>query len=149
MPLMSAAHPQTGANSVSTTASSSVRRNAALTRSIGPYSRPAALAKWDGRTKEARILRETREALTEHVGGAPSAVQRRLIERAAVLTLRVAQLDAKAADAGAMTEHDTRTYLAWSNTLTRTLRELGLKGAAERPPSLAEIMARPIPGDAA
>ena len=37
--------------------------------------------------------------------------------------------------------HDSRTYLAWSNSLTRTLRELGLKGAADKPPALQDYLA--------
>ena len=42
-----------------------------------------------------------------------------------------------------MSERDSRMYLAWSNTLTRTLRILGLKGPkAHRAPTLAEIAAR-------
>ena len=84
----------------------------------------------DRRTREAKLLAEVRADLTEHVGGAPSATQRRLIERCAWLSLHVAQLDAKVAEGGAMTEHDQRTYLAWNDTLTRTLRQLGLKGAS-------------------
>jgi hypothetical protein len=40
------------------------------------------LAKLDKRTKEGKALAELRDELTRHVGGAPSAVQRVLIERA-------------------------------------------------------------------
>jgi hypothetical protein len=101
------------------------------------------LAKLDQRTKEARLLRATVRDLTRHVGGHPSATQRALIERAAWLTLHVAQLDAKATATGGMTDHSARQYLAWSNSLTRTLRQLGLKGAAERAPTLAEVIAAP------
>ena len=111
------------------------------TRSIGAYSRPHRLAKLDGRTREACLIRDTRKRLIEHVGGSPSAVQLALIDRAAMLTLRVAQLDAKL-DAGSLTDHDHRHYLAWSNSLTRTLAQLGLKGAEPRGPSLAEHLAR-------
>ena len=32
-----------------------------------------------------------------------------------------------------MSEHDDRTYLAWSNSLTRTLHELGLGKPQDRP----------------
>jgi hypothetical protein len=117
-------------------------------RQIGPYSRRHRLAKLDGRTKEAALLRETRARLVAHVGGSPSAVQAELIERAAQLTLKVAQLDAKL-DAGAMTDHDHRHYLAWSNTLTRTLAHLGLKAAAERAPSLADYLAAKAASEAA
>jgi len=106
-------------------------------------NRPVALAKLDQRTKEAKLLRETLRDLTRHVGGHPSATQRALIERAAWLTLHVVQLDAKAADNGGMSDHSARQYLAWSNSLTRTLRELGLKGLAEHAPTLAEVIAAP------
>ena len=86
-------------------------------------------------------MRETRAALVAHVGGTPSATQNALIERAVQLTLRVAAMDRKFTETGTMTEHDTRTYLAWSNSLARALRDLGMKGAASKPPSLAEHLA--------
>jgi hypothetical protein len=60
-------------------------------REIVPESRRGALAKVDQRTKEARLLRETRAALIGHVGGNPSTDERALIERAIWQTLRVAQ----------------------------------------------------------
>jgi hypothetical protein len=86
------------------------------------------LAKVDQRTKEARVLRETRAALVAHVGE-PSATQAALIERAAWLTLRLAQLDAKMAEGSAFSDHDNRAYMAWSNGLTRTLARLGMAPA--------------------
>lgn len=100
--------------------------------------RSLTLAKCDGRTREGRLARQARADLTAHVGGRPSAVQRVLIDRAVQLTLHVARLDIRLAERGEMSEHAAREYLAWSNTLTRTLRELGLRPAAERAPSLAE-----------
>lgn len=108
---------------------------------IGPYSRPTALAKLDGRTREARLMRQVRAELTAHVGGNPSATQRQLIERCAWLSLHVAQLDARTAEGRALTDHDSRQYLAWSNTLTRTLRQLGLEGRKQRPPTLQDLIA--------
>jgi hypothetical protein len=108
---------------------------------LGPYSRPSVLAKLDGRTREARLLAEVRADLTAHVGGSPSATQRRMIERCAWLSLWVAQLDAKAIEGGGLTDHDHRTYLAWSAALTRMLRQLGWKGASAKRPSLAEHLA--------
>ena len=108
---------------------------------IGPYSRPDALSKLDGRTREARIKRKVCADLTAHLGGMPSATQRAIIERCAVLTMQLALLDAKHA-AGDMGERDTRQYLAWTNTLTKLLRHLGMKGAAERAPSLADHLAK-------
>ncbi len=94
----------------------------------------------DGRTRESRLLRDIRKDLIAHCGGSPSTTQRVLIDRAARLTLQVALMDEKQADGG-LTERDGTQYLAWTNTLTRLMRQLGLKGAAERPKSLAEIHA--------
>ena len=111
------------------------------TRHLGPYSRPPALAKLDQRTKEARLVRETHSELTAHVGANPSATQRALIERAVQLTLRVAMMDRKFAATGEQTELDSRTYLAWSASLSRALRDLGLKSAAQAPKSLAQHLA--------
>jgi len=104
------------------------------------------LAKLDGRTREARLVRSVRADLTAHVGGHPSATQTALIERAVQLTLRVAAMDRKYARTGAMTDHDTRTYLAWSAGLARLLRALGLDpaktaDAGPRVPTIAEILA--------
>jgi hypothetical protein len=87
-------------------------------------------------------MRQLRASLVEHAGGAPTATQRALIERAVQLSMRVALMDQRFADAGRMGEVEGKTYLAWSNALNRTLRELGLKGAPASTPSIAEIMAR-------
>lgn len=95
----------------------------------------------DGRTKEGRLVRDTRAALVAHIGGSPSATQRALIERAVQLALRISAMDRKYADTGVQTEHDSRTYLAWSASLSRALRDLGMKAVAGRPKSLAEHIA--------
>jgi hypothetical protein len=96
----------------------------------------------DRRTKEARLLRDTRAELTAHLGGAPSATARALIEQAAQLRLRLATMDRAFAEAGGkMTLHDSRTYLAWANSYSRLLRQLGLRGAPERGPTLADYLA--------
>jgi hypothetical protein len=104
-------------------------------RQIGPYSRPHRLGKLDQRTKEAALMRQTRAALTAHVGGQPSAVQVALIERAVWLTLGCAQLDAKLANGVAFTQHDHNSYIAWSNALSRTLRALE-PAASGAPPQM-------------
>ena len=108
---------------------------------IGPYSRPGPLAKLDNRTREARWMRRVAADLRRHVGGQPSAVQEQLIQRAAWLALRLAQLDAKIADGESFTEHDSKAYLAWTSTFSRLLKLLGMKPAAAKPPSLAELLA--------
>jgi hypothetical protein len=83
----------------------------------------------DGRTWEAKLLHEVRRDLIAHCGEAPSATQRALIDRATWLTLYVARIDRRTAEGGSMTEHDSRVYLAWSNSLARTLAKIGLKGS--------------------
>lgn len=91
------------------------------------------------RTIEGRLIRDVRADLMKHVGGKPSATQRALIERAVMLTVQLSRMDAKALRDGAMSDCASREYLAWSNTLTRTLKALGLKGPPERQRTLAEV----------
>lgn len=108
---------------------------------IGVYSRRIALGKLDGRRREAKLIRDLVDEFTAHVGGLPSAVEKRLIERAAVLHLRLALMDQQTAPGGAMSEKNAREYVCWHNAYVRTLHALGLKGAAAKPgPSLAEIL---------
>lgn len=106
----------------------------------GPYSKEIFLARPDGRTKEARLLKKMRHELAQHCGGNLSVTQRALIERAAMLQLRCAKLDQRLIQGGEFTEHDSRTYLAWSNSLARTLRVLGLQPGQLQQPSLAEVL---------
>lgn len=88
-------------------------------------------------------MRRTREALLAHCGDKPSATQRALIARAEWLTLYVARLDAKAlAGGGAHSDHDAKVYLAYSNSLSRTLKQLGLAGAEGRPLTPDEALRR-------
>jgi hypothetical protein len=108
---------------------------------IAPYSRSAALAKLDQRTKEARLIRETRAELLAHVGGNPSVTQRALIEQLVQIKLRLAVMDRKFCQTGAQTDHDSRTYLAWANTYARSLRQLGMEGVKQRGPTLTEHFA--------
>ena len=69
-----------------------------------------------------------REELTRHVGK-PNSVQRVLIERAARLSLYIEMMDAKAFEAGTMSERDSRQYLAWVNALRLCLREIAIDEA--------------------
>src|SRR5437879_5746590 len=91
---------------------------------VGPHSRPNNLIKIDGRTKEAALMRRVRAELTAHVGGRPTVVQRALIERCVWLSLRLVLLDRKIASGRDFTQIDSNTYLAWSNSYTRTLARL-------------------------
>lgn len=96
-------------------------------RTIGPYSSSVTLAKLDGRTRKAALMRRVREELSAHVGGKPNAPQRLLIERCAMLNLRLSLLDHKIALGQDFTLPDTNYYIAWSNALARTLAQLGIQ----------------------
>jgi hypothetical protein len=109
---------------------------------VGPYSRQGALAMLDGRSKEAMFMRRVRAELTAHVGGKPSAVERQLIERAVRLSLALELMDERLTHGAAFGAHDHNSYLAWSNSLGRTLRLLGLKPTPKPAPTLQEIAAQ-------
>jgi hypothetical protein len=112
-------------------------------------SRTVTLAKVDGRSALGRLMRQVRAALIRHVGGRPSATQKMMIERAVTLTGYLARLDAEALSPAGLSDHRRREYLAADGSLRRTLREIGLKGAAATPPSLADYLAsraKPDPG---
>jgi hypothetical protein len=95
--------------------------------SIRPHSKSRQLAKIDYRTSEGLIVKGLRRDLIKHLGGQPTAIERVLIERCCWLQIRLAMLDKKLATGREFTEIDSNVYLAWSNTLTRTLTRLGLK----------------------
>ena len=81
--------------------------------------------------------------MAAHVGGKPSATQHALIDRIAWLRLRIAAMDARTASAKQMTEHDSRTYLAWVNSLRMLMVALGpeVPPPASRPFTLPEYLA--------
>jgi hypothetical protein len=79
--------------------------------------------------------------LLEHLGGHASPVQAALIERAASLTLHIETFDKRAFAAGGMDEKSSRVYLSYTNSLSRLLRQLGIRAQAAPPKSLAELFA--------
>jgi hypothetical protein len=108
---------------------------------LGSYSSASTLKKLDGRSKEARLLRSLRAELTAHVGGTPTPTQRVLIDQAVQLQLRIALMDADGVTTDSiLSERNTRQYLAWANSLTRIMRQLGLKSTApvRKPVTLLE-----------
>jgi hypothetical protein len=105
---------------------------------LGAYSKEIVLARPDGRTKEARLLRQMREELIRHLGGNVTPPQRAMIERCAMLQLRCAVLDRKILD-GTFTEFDAKVYLAFTGSLTRTLARLGLEAAADKPRTIEDL----------
>jgi hypothetical protein len=111
---------------------------------IGPYSRVfqrGVIADTvDGRSREGRLMRHLEAALTAHVGGSPSIVQRLLIERMVKVRMQLDLLDEKLTQ-GEWTPHDSRTYGGLLNAYRLTARELGLKATVAEKPSLAELLA--------
>jgi hypothetical protein len=96
---------------------------------LGPYSKQNKFGNLDGRSFEGRLYNKFMRELTEYVGGKPTIVQAALIEQCARIKLRLALMDAKMTSQR-FTEHDSRVYLAWSNSLSRLLRQLGLDHTA-------------------
>lgn len=110
---------------------------------IGPYSNPDAIAKLDKRTREARLLRKVRDELHDHLGGTLTVTQRAMVERAAMLTLHISLMDAKALEGNGLAERDSRQYLAWNNALMKVLKALGTDKPKSKPaaPSLKDFLA--------
>src|SRR5204863_8557833 len=102
---------------------------------LGAYSKEIILARPDKRTREARLLKQMRQELSQHLGGKPTPMQRALIERAAMLQLRCAKFDEKIIN-GSFSDYDSKAFLASSNSLTLTLKALGLQLAAAPTPRL-------------
>jgi hypothetical protein len=113
---------------------------------VGPYSlaiqRGARGWAVDGRSREGKFLRTYEHMLTVHVGGEPSRVQTELIRRAARVALRLELMDEESLLKPGISERQSRYYLAWHNTLVRTLREIGVVAAGDRAGTLEDLMAR-------
>lgn len=107
---------------------------------LGPYSkaidRGAVGWSLDGRSREGRFLRNYERMLADHVagaGGMPSTVQRELIRRAARLALHIELQDERFMAGREPSDHAGKQYLAWSASLVRTLKVLGVAPAAAKP----------------
>lgn len=92
-------------------------------------------------TREAELYRRVVRDLTRQIGGRPTTAQELLIARIAWLCVHIAHIDARALADGEMSDHARREYLAWSNTLTRTLALLGLDAAPQSPRALSDHLA--------
>ncbi len=94
-----------------------------------------------GKSREGEMYRRVVRQLIAHVGGSPSHAQELVIARIAWLQVHLARIDERAMADGGLSPHASREYLAWSNTIARLVCRLGLRGAPERQPTLAEIIA--------
>lgn len=108
-----------------------------VTAQLSAVSRPVIGRLPDGRTRVGRELRRIRRALIAHVGGSPSTTQAMLIDRAASLMLRLAQIDE---DISAGREINDERYLAATGALRRVMSQLGLRAAAPKPLDARQIM---------
>jgi hypothetical protein len=113
-------------------------------REIGPYSRAIDqddIGAVHPDSRAGRFLIKYEEHLIEHVGGDPSFVQKCLTQRCARLALHLALMEERALLDGqvfGLCAHNY--YLAWNNTLTRTLLKLGIDKAAKPQPTLADLL---------
>jgi hypothetical protein len=97
----------------------------------------------DARTRAGRAVRLLKVRLLSYLGPRATQAQLILVEQLLQLKLRLAMMDANfVAAGGKLSPHDGRQYLAWSNSLVRGLKALGLDGvAAETPMTLADALA--------
>jgi hypothetical protein len=79
--------------------------------------------------------------LIRHLGRAPSYPERLIIERICSIEFWLRGLDARLDRGDELSGHAIRGRLAAENRLRLDLRELGMKGVAERQPSLADYLA--------
>lgn len=89
-------------------------------------------------------MRRVRAEFTAAVGGQPDAFQRVLIERAVMLSLRIAQIDAMILAGQPLTEHDSNFAIAWNGKLRLVLADLRAsiaKREAESADPLADFRA--------
>lgn len=89
----------------------------------------------DGRSCEARLLRQVREQLTAQCGGNPSPAMVALIERAAMLTLRLREIDNRALAEGGLSTADSRQYISFTAALARLLRSFEASTAPSPSPA--------------
>ena len=95
---------------------------------IGVYSEIGALACLDGRSWQWKFFKAKREELSTALGGNLTYIQQQLVERAVWLQLKLTMLDRRLVEGDGLhfTQQDNNTYLAWNNSLARTLALLGV-----------------------
>jgi hypothetical protein len=89
------------------------------------------LAHWpslDGRSWQYKYFRAKCSELEAHLSGNLTYIQRQMVERCAWLQLKLTMLDLRLAKDGGrnFTQQDNNVYLAWHNSLARTLSLLGV-----------------------
>lgn len=80
------------------------------------YKRARGFGRVDGRTREAKLLKQTKADLLQLLGRAPDPLESALIAQIARLTLQIALLDEKFAS-GQASNYDQGVYLSWTRAL--------------------------------
>jgi len=111
----------------------------------GPFSRRVLATIVSGNSADGYFVRAYVRELTEHIGGKPTIVQRRLIERAAMLALHLLKFDQRAHRVGELSDRSMRDYLAAHNSLTRTLQAIGVQASNESAVASPEPEPKPEP----
>jgi hypothetical protein len=93
----------------------------------------------DGRSVTGKWIRRLEAELIAHLGHPPSIVEQLLIERLVRVRLQLESFDQRIANGELLSPHDGRVYGALMNSLRLTCREIGLKGAAAKVPSLSDL----------
>lgn len=91
-----------------------------------------------GRSKEARLFRIIRRELIDHIGGNPSAAERHLIDRCAMLQVHLAKQDERLLNGADITQNYSNQYLAWANSVSRMLQAIGLKAPSAKEMTAAD-----------
>jgi hypothetical protein len=98
--------------------------------------------RFNKRSRQRFAANRTAE-LIRHLGREPSYVERIVIARIIAIEFWVRSIDAKLDRGEDLNGHDIRGRLAAENWLRLDLRELGLRPAAARAPTLSEVFAGP------
>lgn len=85
------------------------------------------LSKVDGRSKLGRFIRDTCDELLSGLGPKPSPAQRILVQTIAIKAARLSQIEADLIKGAAQAGPEDYQRLAWLNSLSKDLAELGLK----------------------
>jgi hypothetical protein len=78
----------------------------------------------DRNTLVGRKIHEYRVATVAELGGNLTSLERSALEGCCQLLARILPMDASYAETGTMSEHASRTYLAWRGALNRHERDL-------------------------
>ena len=112
------------------------------------------IQKWDGRGRDARMLKEVEAGLASALGGDPSEQQILLIQPTAVIAYRLHLIAAhflellkEAQDSGKkyaqlrIPAHLEKQFLSWNRELRQNLQVLGMKRLAKPVPDLQAYFA--------